>query len=493
MPCRFRAVWLLSLACLVAPGVWADDDDTRFLQDQTRRSIEQKAQAEEALAAPPGTLMYEGQRYQVTSTLEALTPAIYVAINTNQWTQLPDFVARYRELPGHRPALANMAESLLARFDGNYPLALQRMEQASGQEPEDARIQLELARLWFEDHQEKRAEEGFARVLNMGLPEQAQMLVQQYRQAMDIRASWHGSAAVGVGYNDNINQANGYYSCLSSFFGICFFERKMPDPVESGLASYELSLQRRYNLAGNHNLQLRPMSYGTYYSKTNPSDTATMQDYSTNLAQLQMGYQYLNARNSISVMPYAEHYYRNRASEYLAQGLQLEWQHTLSRKWQLSTSLDTKRYEYTSKGQRLGADYEMHQWGVTAAYMPGVNTSLYGGVTLTRRKYEVDQASSKEWGMRGGVYHAFAGRAGFFVNGMGIYRETRNDAYDFFLGERRYDKQQVYILSAGANGWKIAGLTPELRVRHSINHSSNLDWAFGFKQTELSLMLRRNF
>ncbi|MCM8566973.1 surface lipoprotein assembly modifier, partial [Thauera linaloolentis] len=65
-------------------------------------------------------------------------------------------------------------------------------------------------------------------------------------------------------------------------------------------------------------------------------------------------------------------------------------------------------------------------------------------------------------------------------------------AFDGFLGARRHDRQQVYIVSLGANGWKIAGLVPELRVRHSRNRS-NLDWAFGFRQTEASIMLRHSF
>lgn len=491
MPRRFSAIWLL-LACLVASGVRADDDDTRFLQEQTRRSIEQQAQAEEALAAPPGTLMYEGRRYQVTNQLDSLAPAIYVAINTRQWSQLPDFIARYRALPGHRPALANMAESLLARSAGNYPLALQRMELANEQEPEDARILLELSRLWFEDYQERRAREGFARLKDTDLPPQAQTLVRQYQQALGIRADWHGSAALGWGYNDNINQANGYYSCLSQFAGICLFERQMPKAIGSRMASYELSLQRRFNLSGNHNLQLRPLGYGNYYSESNPSTTAMIKDYGNNLAMLQLGYQYLDARDSISLTPYVEHYYRNRASDYLAHGLQAEWRHSLSRQWQIGASLDAKRYDYTSKGKSTGADYHQYQGGLFASFSPGAATSLYGGAGLTRKKYEVAQASSRDWAVRGGVYHAFAGSAGLFVNALGTYRESRSDAHDFFLGERRHDKQQVYILSAGANGWKVAGLTPELRVRHSINHS-NVDWAFDFEQTEASLMLRRHF
>lgn len=492
MSYRCRAAWLLSLVCLAVPMAQADDDDTFFLREQARRAVEQQTQGEEQLAAPPGTLLYEGQRYQVPDQLDALTTAIYVAINTQQWTQLPDFIRRYQQLPGHRPALVAMAESLLARFNGDYPLALQRMEQASELEPKDARILLEQARLWFEDYQESRARDGFLRAVDAGLPLDAQALVQQYLQAIDIRGGWHGSVAFGMGYNDNINQANGYYSCLSSFAGFCLFERQMPEAIHSEMFNYELSLQRRFNLSGNHNLVLRPTSYGSYYPNTNPSETATLKDYSTNLAQLQFGYQYLDSRDNVSVTPYLEHFYRNRETEYVAHGLQVEWRRTLNRQWQISNRLDAKRHEYTPAGERLGADFKQYQWDMTVSYMPRADTSLYGGVTLGRRKYEIEQASSKDWAVRGGVYHSFAGKPGFYVNVLGIYRELRNDAYDFFLGDRRDDKQQVYIASLGAEGWKIAGLSPELRVRYSKNRS-NLDWAFGFEQTEASLMLRRNF
>lgn len=487
-----KAAWLLLLAGLIVPVAHADDDDTQFLLDQTRRAAEQKTQQEDTLATPPGTLLYEGQVYQVPSQLESLEPAIYVAINSNQWTQLPDFLTRYQQLPGHRPALVAMAKSLQARFNGDYPTALRLMQDASQHEPDDARIRLEIARLWFEDNQDKKARAGFASALEVGMPSYAQALIEQYNLALDQRAEWQGSAAVGFGYNDNINQGNGYYSCLSSFAGICFFERKMPDPIESAMYDYEVSLQKRFNLAGNHNVQVRPTSYGNYYSRTNPESTASIKDYSTNLAILQAGYQYLNARDNLSLMPYVEHYYRNRNSEYVAHGVLMEWRRSLTRKWQIGTSFDAKRYEYTTKGQLVGADYKQYKWNLTSSYMLQANTSVYGGLTLGRNKYEVDQASSKDWSVRGGVYHAFNGRAGAFVNAVGIYRESRNDAFDGFLGARRHDKQQVYILSAGANAWQIAGVTPELRVRHSIN-DSNLDWAFGFDQTEISLMLRRSF
>lgn len=493
MPFRFPAVWLLLAWCLL-PAARADDDDTRFLLDQTQRSSEQKAQAEQQLAPAPGTLLYEGQVYQVPDQLQALEPALYIAINSNQWTQLPDFIARYRQLPGHRPALVAMAESLLARFQGDYPLALQRMQEASAAEPQDVRIRLELARLWFEDNQDARARAGFDGLLGAGLPPYALMLVQQYQEALDSRSEWHGSGALGWGYNDNINQANGYRRCESyiAALGICAFERVMPEAIGSETVNYELSLQRRFNLGGNHNLQLRPLSYGNYYSRTDDRQNASIRDYSNNLGLLQVGYQYLNARDSLSFTPYLEHYYRNRHSDYLAHGLQLEWRRALDARWQVGTTLDAKRFEYSARGLRTGADYDQYQWGLFGAFMPAPTTSLYGGFNLSRKRYELDQASSRDWSVRAGLYHIFDGEPGLYLNALGIYRITRNEAFDAFLGERRRDRQQVYILGVGANGWKLGGLTPELRVRHSIN-DSNLDWAFGFRQTEVSLMLRKDF
>ncbi|MGO1616355.1 MAG: surface lipoprotein assembly modifier [Oceanisphaera sp.] len=487
-----RRTLVVLLAWLMVPVSQADEDDTRFLREQTQRAAEQRAKAEQTLAPPPGTLVYEGQAYQVNDSLQALEPAIYMAINSNQWPLLPNFITRYQNLPGHRPALAAMAQSLLARFNNQYSQALQHMEQASELEPQDARIRLELARLWFEDQQDKKARTGFLEALNAGLPLYAQQLVQQYQQALEQRAGWHGSIATGGGYNSNINQANGHYSCLNSIAGICLFERKMPEAIGSNLLKYEFSAQRRINLSGNHNLHISPISYGTYYSRTNQDEHASINDYSQNLGIFKAGYQYLSARNHLLLAPYFEHNYRNRHHAYLAHGLELEWRHSLNQQWQFGTRLNAKHYSYTTEGKKLGSDHNQYDLDLNASFAPSAQTSLYGGLTLTRQKYDADVASSREWALRGGIYHAFSGAAGAFVNATAIYRESLNDKHDFFLGERRQDQQQVYILGAGLNNWTLAGMTPELRLRHSINHS-NLDWAFSFDQTEVNVLLRKRF
>jgi len=488
-----RAVTLcLWLICLPLSLAHADDDDTRFLLDRTRRAAEQRLQPLTPLVAPPGMVVHEGKIYEVRNYVQDLEPAIYIALNTGQWDRLVEFISRYRLLRDHRPEVVDMAEGLLARHRGDYGLALTHLNRAHAAAPDDARIRLELARLQFEDNRDADARTTFELARSGALPDYGRELTAQYLSALDARAGWHGNLAFGTGYNNNINQANGARDCLSEFWGICLFERKMPDPIGATLLNYELVLERRFNLGGNHNLLVRPIGYGSRYRHGDPLAQMGVKGYSSNTTLLYLGYQYRDVRHSVSVLPYMEHYYRDGYTNYLTPGLQLEWRHALNNRWQIGGALDTRRYRHKDRALRIANDYSQYQASLFASYMPAPTTSIYGNIDATRRKYAVAQASSRDLAVRAGVYYSFVGSPGVYLNAMGIYRLSRNDAYSGFLGARRRDKQQVYIVSLGANNWKIGGMTPELRYRRSVNRS-NLAWAYSFKQNEVSLMLRKAF
>ena len=493
---RLRPPALLLALALFVPAARADEDDTRFLlHQQSRQAAERMAGPEDGLLvqAPPGALLYEGQVHTVPSTVQALEPAIYIAINTGQWERLAEFVSRYRLLQGHRPALAQMALALLARQQGDVAQALRLMESAQAAEPQDARIALELARLLFEDNRDTEARAAFTRAQQAGLPDTVQALVGQYQQALKERSGWHGSMAVGLGHNSNINQASGDVTCFVELGGVCVFERRMPEAIRSGLLNYELALQRRWHLGGNHNLQVRPVSYGSYYERLDAGGSTPVSDYGNATSVLYLGYQWLDAKRTLNVTPYVEHFYRNRSTDYVAHGLQLEGQFVVGSRWRLGASADTKRYVHTDQGRRVsGSDYTQHQFGLSASYALSSRSMLYGGADMVRKKHPVAQASTRDKVLRAGIYHGFEGKAGLFVNATGIWRGSRSDAFDGFFGARRHDRQQVFIASLGANGWKLAGLSPELRLRYSHNRS-NLAWAFGFEQTEVSVLLRHSF
>jgi len=490
----FAATAAFFLCALVSmlPSAFAADDDTRFLLDRVRRVAERQGRGDTLETTPPGTIRHQGQVYTVNDRLEELEPAIYIALNSGQWERLLEFVGRYRQLSQHRPALVKMAEGLLAREAGDYRRALRQMHAAQGDEPGDLRIALELARLQFEDNQDNAARSGFRQVLSTGVPADTQAMLQQYLAVLDQRQSWHGSLAFGFGRNDNINQANGDYTCFLDISGMCLFERKMPDPMASNLLHYDWAVQRRLSLRGNHNLQFRAAGYGSQYRHEDGAENRPIHDYSQHTAVAYMGYQYLRARDSFTASPYIESYLRDGHGEYVAPGLQLEWRRALGRRWQVGSLLDARRYRYTHQGQRLSADFSYYQWGGFVGVSLGQRTWLHGGLDIARKKYPMPQASTREAAVRGGMYHLFAGKAGVYVNATGIFRLTRADAYDGFLDARRRDRQQVYIATLGVNAWKVAGLIPELRFKRSVNNA-NPYWAMGFEQNELGLMLRRDF
>ena len=492
MPMIFRrgAALCLLLTCL--PAAYASDDDTRHLLERTRRATEQRVRQFGEPVAPPGAVVHEGKIYEVQTNLQDLEPAIYIALNTGQWERLVEFVGRYRLLRDHRPALVDMAEGLLARQAGAIALAVRRLQAAHAADPEDARIRLELARLLFEDNRDAEARAMFEQVQRGMLPDYGRMQTQQYLSALGARAGWHGGVAVGTGYDSNINQANGARTCLSRFLSLCLNDRKMPDPIGSSLVNYELVLERRDNLAGNHNLLLRPISYGTYYRRGDADASSLVRNYSSATSVLYLGYQYLDARNNISLLPYVEHYFRDGYTYYLAGGLQWEWRRSLARKWQMSVLLDARRFRYRARARFINSDYSQYQAGLSVSYLPRASTSITAGVDVVRKAFALKPASGKEVVLRAGVFHAFRGKPGFYLNAQGIFRIGRNDAYDGFLGGRRGDRLQVYLVTLGAEGWKIGGMTPELRLRRSINRS-NPDWAYNYAQNEVGLTLRRVF
>lgn len=488
---RLAVVLAALLASLASITARAGDDDNRFLMKHSRLAAQYHAIAQPtSVTAPPGTVLHEGRIHEVGTHPGDLESAIYMSLNSGQWEKVAEFTSRYRLLRKHRHALVDMADALHARHRGDYRTALRKMQAAHNAEPKDVRIQLELARLLFEDNQASSAHDFFMLARSGGLPHHASDMARQYLAMLDARAGWHGAAAISLGHNSNINQANGRRNCLTTHRDICLLERRMPKPVSAGMASYEISLERRFNLRGNHNLLVQPMGYGSRYRQGNTPGNNANARYSSHISLMYLGYQYLDARTDIRVLPYLEHHYQDGRTSHLAGGLQIDWRHDLSSRWRMGSQLDAKRYHYSKPAQLFADDNTQYQGGVFAAYIPTRSMSIHAGLDITRRIFAVSQASNKEVALHAGVFHALPGRPGIYLNAHGIRRRSRNDAFDGFLGARRTDSQQVYIAAIGVQAWQLAGMTPELRIRHVVNRS-NPTWAFSYRQTEVILQLRK--
>lgn len=481
--------WLLFLSC--AAPARADENDTRLLLDNASRVIRQQEMPDWQPLRPLHdlTITINGQTYRVNKTLSDLEPALYVAINTGQWQSVRELAAQYRLLPGYKPHLALMAEGLAARRAGDYAAAVDTLEQAHRADPDDMRVQMELARVYAEDNQDREARRMFERALSNSLPPETRRLLQNYVDIVDRRGAWQGSVAVGVGRSDNINQANGYEHCALAFADLCMARLKLPDPIASSFVNYDLVLSKRIPLAGHHNLLIRPVSYGTHYRERDP-DNPVLEDYSDNTSILYLGYQFASARHTANLTPYFENYRRNGDTTYHASGLQADWSYFLTPSLKLGVQAGTKRYRHRGPDRRYFADYTQNTAGVAVTYYPDHRTSLYTGADFYRKKYSTTVDSSKEAVLRAGVFRQFE-TGGIFANLLMLYRRFENDDYNFFYGVQREDTQRIFVATLGSTRLSIRGAYPELRFKHTENRSSTI--FHGYRQSEVSLQLRKNF
>ncbi|MGO3746647.1 MAG: hypothetical protein ACTJG9_14780, partial [Alcaligenes aquatilis] len=92
-----RALPLLCLLLVMASSaVQANDDDTRRLLNQIDRNLNERERSHLVEETPPDVdpsalITINGTTYSVDATLTDLEPAIYVAINLQQWAKVDQF------------------------------------------------------------------------------------------------------------------------------------------------------------------------------------------------------------------------------------------------------------------------------------------------------------------------------------------------------------------------------------------------------------------
>lgn len=477
------------------------DEGRRLLEEGIRQSQQYResgwlddgaadhAAAAEAAEADDGYIRIGGQIYAVGDTEEELESALYHAINARQWHKTAQFSARYAALPGHKPALLRLAEGLQAREAGDYARAAAALEQAAAAEPDNVRIALERARVYTEDNRNREAAAAFRQVSDSSIPAETRALVQQYLHELDKRTDWHGQLSLGYGHNDNINQGNGLRQCVWSLAGMCLMERTLPEPVASALWQYSATAMRTVPLRGHHGLHVRALAYGTHYRREDPQQPAAP-DYGYDTAALYAGYDYADARNHLSLLPYFEYDRRNGHSHYRAWGAEAEWSRSLSPRWRVSLRGAAKRYGFSGQSRLYFADYTQYEAGVGAEWAAGQSWGLFAHADGTRKAYADGAADSKEYSVRLGTYKLFGN--GVYANLMWQHRRSRDDEAGFVSnGERRSDRQDTVIAALGLANWQYRGIYPELRWKYTRNRS-NAD-VYRYRQNEAVLSLRYRF
>ncbi|WP_340609291.1 porin family protein [Xenorhabdus bharatensis] len=475
------------MAFFISLPIYANEDTSRNIWQEAQHHQQEN---EKKLITPDpifaennaALIVIDGKKFQVENNLDNVSLALFLAINHQQWPDVRRFLTAYKKLSEHDVLLVNFAQGGLARFDGNLDLATYHYQQILSQQPNFPRVQVELARVYFEDYKNREAERLFAELSEKKqVPESVLKNINSYLEAIELRNSWRGSFSVGYAYNDNVNMSsNRNFACLKINENQCI-QQQIPKAVKAWGMSYDATLSRRHQLSGYHGIAIRGLIYGENYRN--------YQDGNENTFQLASGYSYKNRNHDISFSPLFE--YKQSAGDrfYHATGIKTVWQ------WGITTQT-TLDIEFEHKQLRHQHNYRRKDGGLTSSSFNlfhdiGKDFILLGGGDWTYRgndQYPVDRY--QQWEVRAGVKgQIYDGIDGYL---FATLRDRHFGAYSPMLNARRHDTEQIYVAVIKAPAAEIMGMTPAITFRHRRNHS-NVDWLYSYNKNEVLLRLEKFF
>lgn len=469
---------LLFILVFFCSAAYATDETTQFLKESSTFQREE-------VSPWSSTLSIDGQNFYVNLDKESLELAIFYAINQQKWHKVKEFTSVYRQLDGYQEALVLMAEGLLARQQGEMGEAVEKLVQAQQLAPQDTRILLELGRAYTENYDNQTAQKYFNYVLNMPIPTPVKDRVKAYLSYIEKRQNWKGLLSVGYGYNSNINQANGAVLCAFSIADICLLEQRLEQPHASNFYQYQLSLSKTIDLKGHHKLVINPIIYGSQYQQ---KANDTIKNYNDNTSILSVNYLYQTGKNSFTIGPTLEHYYRGNHPFYWGLGIESEWTYMLSSRFKLNTQLSAKRYHLKDKVNYK--DYTQYSTSIGLQYWITSSLQAYAGYDYIRRKYDSAILSSITHGARVSLFKVFDNDA--YINLMAFYRDSRYGARTFLANDKpRHDSQKIFMAAVGIPKWNIKNIFPEVRYKRVMSKSNVL--FYNYAQHEISFNLKYIF
>ncbi|EJL38457.1 cytochrome c biogenesis factor [Caulobacter sp. AP07] len=477
----------LALLALAGAARAQSDDDTRLRlnQDLSRKAAEREAKTLEE--ASPAVLVIDGQAYAVGPGADDVGKALYLSLARRQWPDARRFLKAYLALPERDPMLVRYAQGLLARQDGDLRAAERALRELLTLKPDFMPGRIELARVLFENQHDREALSAFQAIL-ADLPTSepsgagVRRSVEGFVAALRQRGAWRGSLALGPGYNSNINQASGSYACLlPGPDGLCFFDRKTPDPLGAASVSFEAALNRRMPLRGSSGLSLRALAYGELYPEEGAYSQATL------IAQA--GFDYRTAGLALGVAPSLDIGTLGAQRLYDAPGVHIE----LSRAFGPSTLIKLEGdYKVLRYRQAAFAPLDGAQASLFLTALRGLKHgwTVFGGFDLADKDADQPVNAYRQAGLRlGAVTPTFAG---LNANVFASVRRKRWDAVNETLEARRRDDEQAVTAIVRAPRLKMVGLTPSLTVQYA-KVASSIDWLFSYEKVAASLKLERVF
>ncbi|UJF25375.1 surface lipoprotein assembly modifier [Suttonella sp. R2A3] len=418
---------------------------------------------------------------QNPSGVDPLIVTLFDTINQGQSVPLRQFLNEHSNRFYHNDPLWLYAQASLARLEGRTRAAEQGYRQTLDQAPDFIRARLDLAKLLFNDQQNREAQQAFGVLNAQLLPPTVRNNINLYQQALGMRERWQGSVSLGLITDNNINQSSETNQCLFSYQKVCLVERSTPAAIATSGLGYEGTLSKYWPLRGHHGLYGRGLIYG--------QQIPNYLTYNKTTIQLGAGYQFANATQHFSFGPIWIGHREANHQQFNGVGVAAQWriQPNNTMAWDMYAEHKTIRYTHADYQQNNSTDNNIHVTFSTA-WPEGWRSHI--GFDYLRR--DTDQAvnSYQQKGIRLSVDKLFA--QGFMASLGGAFYEIDYNAYNALLEQTRHERKWTFNAAISAPQWQIGGFSPKLSWQRT-RLNSNVDWLYSYDQDQFMLTFQRLF
>ena len=394
------------------------------------------------------------------------------------WAFLNKLLPVYAKIKGHDPVLLSYARGALYRHQGQHSKAIAEYRSILAHDPSLVYVRFDLAAMLFENKQYEAAEDQFRKVKSADLPEQLNLSVENYLEAIQKKTAWRFNAGINYQYNDNVNNAS---EMRDVQIGSLVFKKDQDSlPKSANGVGYSLGIGKDINIQDQHYLTLNASVHGISYWNN--------QDFSERTVHLDAGYKYQNFQSWFSVAPFVEQNWLGENRYGFNHGVNIEYGRWLNNKNQLigAYSFVKKDYEQENMDRYEG---ELHRVALTGAHFYSPTLIFIGGLDAQWDILNGKDESSDKYGVRAGVIKEWSNGISGRMN-LRYARRTFHEAH-FFMSKVRKDNEYQVDLSLWHRKIHWQGITPKINYRY-LKIDSNIpefytrdsqQWFLSFEKT----------
>ena len=375
------------------------------------------------------------------------------ALVIHDWKMLKPLLEKYYQQDKHDTVLYHYALGALQRHEMHHNQAIDSYRKMLAERPDLVYPRFDLGVMLFENKQYREAEAEISQV-KPKLHANLQRLAQEYLDEIVRVQRWQPEMSATYEQTDNVNNA----SSANTFMWGGKEWKKNEDslPQKAHGISYNVGLERDWNVGGNHFAVLGATLDGVHYWDK--------KEYSEQSLRFQTGYRFRDVRQTLGLLPFAEQNWYGGARYSQNFGATAEYSYRFTPKWRLSSSYTYLYKHYHEDDVAKRYDGRLNAVSLTALWQATPHWLLLSGVDNSHDHVREKAQSSTRTGVRLGFVYG-AKKWGTQWNMRYGKRQFADE--NLFSGSVRDDKEYQISSAIWHNKLSWKGFTPKLNYRYN--------------------------